>query len=153
MAKCFLRIVAVMLALTAIGKLWTSTGDVRLLFIEDPVFAISTANLLKLVAVLEIGVGFICMFRPVMHGLISVAWLSTVFLAYRVGLWWIGWKKPCSCLGNLSDAIHVSPQFVDGTMKGVLAFMFIGSVSLLILNRRAGSADAKNNFIIPASNE
>ena len=59
---------------------------------------------------------------------------------YRIGLWWIGWQKPCSCLGNLTDALHISPQVADNVMKGLLAFMLIGSVSLLILHQRQGRA-------------
>jgi hypothetical protein len=78
-----------------------------------------------------------------MYGLGAIAWVSTVLLVYRFSLWWIGWKKPCKCLGNLTDALHISPQLADDVMKGLLAFMFIGSVSLLVMhyrqNRAAGS--------------
>ena len=49
----------------------------------------------------------------------------------RFGLWWMGWHKPCNCLGNLTDALHLSPQTADNIMKVVLAYLLIGSYGLL----------------------
>jgi len=60
-----------------------------------------------------------------------VAWLATTFLIYRIGLTWIGYHKPCPCLGNLTDAIDVSPQVADYVMKAVLAYLLIGSYFIL----------------------
>jgi hypothetical protein len=51
---------------------------------------------------------------------------------YRLGLWWMDWKKPCSCLGNLTDALHISPQTADNITKVLLAYLLIGSYGLLL---------------------
>jgi hypothetical protein len=40
---------------------------------------------------------------------------------------WVGWHKPCSCLGNLTDALHIPPQTADTAMKIILAYLLIGS--------------------------
>lgn len=130
--------VSSLLVLTAAAKLWSAFGETTLLREADPLFGLSFRTLTLVAASLEIGVAAICLLRPAVDGLLAVAWLSTAFLAYRLGLWWIGWKKPCSCLGNLTDALHISPQLADNVMKGLLAFMFIGSVSLLIMHFRQG---------------
>ena len=91
------------------------------------------------VGVLEIVVAIVCFVRALRTlGLELVTSVAIVFSAYRIGLWWIGWQKPCSCLGNLTDALHISPQLADNVMKGLLAFMLTGSVSLLILHQRQG---------------
>jgi hypothetical protein len=85
------------------------------------------------VGVAEIGIALICFFskrQTLALGL--VAWMSTNFVVYRLGLWWMDWKKPCSCLGNLTDALHISPQTADNIMKVLLAYMLIGSYGLLI---------------------
>ena len=63
-----------------------------------------------------------------------IAGLSTLFAVYRIGLWSLGWHRPCSCLGNLTDALHLSPVIVDNVMKVLLAYLMIGSYSILGLH-------------------
>jgi hypothetical protein len=91
------------------------------------------------VGVVELVIAGICLFgksQKLKLGLI--AWLATSFVVYRLGLWWMGWKKPCGCLGNLTDALHLSPQAADSLMKVILAYLLIGSYGLLIWRWRQG---------------
>ncbi len=146
--------VAITLTVVAFAKLWSISGDSRLLVEYDPILGMRFDDLMLMAAVMELCIAAICAFRSTKSGLISVVWLSTVILCYRVGLWWIGWQKPCSCLGNLTDALHISPQLADNVMKGLLAFMFVGSVSLLFMqwresrSRQVGGGDA-----VPSSSD
>lgn len=105
-------------------------------------------------ATLEIGVAAICFFRPAVDGLLSVAGLSILLATYRITKWLFGVGEPCSCLGNLTDALNISPQLADNIMKGVLAFMFVGSVSLLILHWRGrdGGLAGEESSVVPADN-
>jgi hypothetical protein len=144
--------VLTLLVVTAAAKSWSVFGESTLLREVDPLFGLSFRTLMVVAATLEIGVAAICLLRPAVDGLLAVAWLSTAFLAYRVGLWWIGWKKPCNCLGNLTDALNISPQVADNVMKGLLAFMLIGSVSLLILHwHNKGAAQPGETSSTPAA--
>ena len=34
--------------------------------------------------------------------------------------------KPCSCLGHITDALHIPPQTADTAMKIILAYLLIG---------------------------
>jgi hypothetical protein len=70
--------------------------------------------------------------------LMALALLSTNFVVYRLGLWWMGWHQPCGCLGNLTDALRISPTTADHIMKGVLAYLLIGSYGLLWRQWRGG---------------
>lgn len=82
--------------------------------------------------ILETAVALVCFFAKSQKlALGLIAWLSTNLLVYRVGLWWMDWHRPCSCLGNLTDALHISPQVADNIMKAVLAYLLIGSYGLL----------------------
>jgi len=54
--------------------------------------------------------------------------LATNFVVYRVGLWWIGWHRPCGCLGNLTDLLGISPHTADTIMKLVLAYLLAGTL-------------------------
>ena len=57
------------------------------------------------------------------------------------GLWYLGWQRPCSCLGNLTDTLHISPHVADVAMKIVLAYLLVGSYGGLLclwkLNRKS----------------
>ena len=64
-------------------------------------------------------------------GFMTIAFLATNLAVYRSALWFIGWHRPCNCLGNLADALHVPPQVADNVMKGVLAYLLIGSYGTL----------------------
>ncbi len=120
------------LGVTGIAKLWASFGNSKLLAVSDPIVAVPFGTLLVAVGLVEILTATVCFFakRPVTATAL-VAWLATGFLLYRIGLWWIGWHKPCGCLGNLTDALHISPETADNIMKLVLAYLLLGSYYLL----------------------
>jgi len=81
---------------------------------------------------LELIVGAVCLSgRLCVLSQTLVAWLATCLLSYRIGLWSIGWTRPCHCLGNFTDAIHISPAVADAVMKGILAYLIIGSYFIL----------------------
>lgn len=129
----FISSAIAILAVTGLAKLWSSFGHTKLLAIVDPIMGISFGRLMLAVGVLELVIAGICPFcksQTLKLGLI--AWLATNSVLYRLGVWWMGWKKPCSCLGNLTDPLHLSPQVSDNIMKVFLAYLLIGSYGLLI---------------------
>ena len=70
--------------------------------------------------------------RTYKTSLALLAWLATALVMYRIGLKWVGYLKPCSCLGNLTDALNISPQTADMTMKINLAYLLVGSYANLL---------------------
>ena len=130
--RFFIVSAGVILTVTAIAKLVSSFGDARILEIPDPIASLSFRTLFRMVALLELGVALVCFFgrRPVLQAAL-VAWMSVNFLVYRLGLIWVGYHRPCSCLGNLTDALHVRPEVADAAMKIVLAYLLAGSFGAL----------------------
>lgn len=131
--KWFALSAGMILVVTGIAKVWSGLGDSKFLAVVDPIIGIKFGRLMLAVGVAEIGIALVCFFskrQTLALGL--VAWMSTNFIVYRLGLWWMDWKKPCSCLGNLTDALHISPQTADNIMKVLLAYLLIGSYGLLI---------------------
>ena len=121
------------LAITGIAKIWSGLGNSKFLAVVDPIIGIKFGQLMLMVGAAEIVIALVCFFskrQTLALGL--VAWMSTNFLVYRLGLWWMDWKKPCSCLGNLTDALHISPQTADTITKVVLGYLVIGSYGLVI---------------------
>jgi len=92
---------------------------------------------LSAVAILELWIALVCFFSRrfwLQAGL--VAWLTTNLLAYRVGLVLVHYHKPCSCLGSVSDFLHVAPHTVDIAMEGILTYLLVGSYASLLLLRQ-----------------
>lgn len=131
--KRFIPSAGLILVITGVAKVWTALGNVKLLAVADPIVGIQFKHLMLGVGAAELAIAGVCLFsKRQTLATALVAWLATNFVVYRLGLWWMHWKKPCSCLGNLTDALHISPQLADNIMKGVLAYLLIGSYGILI---------------------
>ncbi len=121
------------LAITGIAKVWSGLGNSKFLAVVDPIVGITFGHMMLAVGLAEIVIALVCFSskrQTLALGL--VAWMSTNFVVYRLGLWWMDWHRPCNCLGNLTDALHLSPQTADNIMKVVLAYLLIGSYGLLL---------------------
>ena len=107
--------------ISAIAKFVSAAGNARVLGYLDPILALPFRDMFKVAGAAEMAVAAVCFFgKRIALQASLVAWLATTFLIYRIGLTWIGYHKPCPCLGNLTDAIDVSPQVADYVMKAVL---------------------------------
>ena len=121
-----------LLSITAIAKFVSAGGGAHILQTSDPIFFIPLHAVLWIVGLIELYIAMICFFGKrlsLQAGL--VAWLATSFLLYRIGLVLVGYRKPCSCLGNLTDALHIPPQTADTAMKIILAYLLLGSYATL----------------------
>jgi hypothetical protein len=132
---------SVLLLATSVAKLVSSAGNSRVLQTPDPIFGIEFRYLFCIVGAIELAVSLYGLYgrRPSLQiGL--MAWLATGFLTYRLGLVMVGYHKPCSCLGNLTDSIHMSPSAADSAAKAVLAYLIVTSYgALLWLWKQKGS--------------
>jgi hypothetical protein len=150
-AARFILGAGVILVITGIAKVWSALGSSKYLAVIDPIFGVSFGQLFLVVGTAEIVIALVCFFsKRQTRALLLVAWLSTGFALYRLGLWWLGWKKPCSCLGNLTDALHISPQVADNIMKVLLAYLLIGSYGLLIWQWRRGRSPGNGSDTSPS---
>lgn len=123
-------------ALSIAKALMVADGS-KLLRVADPFFQIPFHYLLWTAVAIEMVVALICCWRfSVGFKVRAIAWLATLFSSYRFGLWWVGYKKPCSCLGSLTAALRVSAEASDIIAMVILAYLLIGSWSLVIILRR-----------------
>lgn len=133
MNTAFLRSAGVILGATGLAKQLSAVGPARVLDTPDPLLGLPFRQLLLLVGLGELIVAFFCLFvnRP-RFDLFAVGCLSTNFLLYRMGLWLIGWHRPCGCMGSLTELLHIPPRLADNVMKVVLAYLLMGSYGLLL---------------------
>jgi len=133
MEACFVVSAGGLLAATALGKGFSAIGSARALDMPDPLVGVPFRQLLLLVSLAELLIAFFCLFTDKRQlSLLAVVWMSSNFLVYRVGLWFIGWHHPCACMGSLAGMLHLSDQAADNIMKGVLAYLLIGSYGILL---------------------
>jgi hypothetical protein len=132
----FIISAGVILAITGAAKLLAITGDGTILRVSDPFFGIPFQPLMLLVGLAELLVAGIC-FLGRWPGLSTmlVAWLASGFLVYRMGIWMIGWKKPCGCLGNLTDVLGISPKTADWIAMILLGYLLVGAYAVLFLKK------------------
>jgi hypothetical protein len=123
----------IILGITGVAKIVSAFGGARILENPDPVFGLQFGWLMFLAGIFELFVAVVCLGQKskTFPAAILVAWLATNFLAYRLSLWWMGWHRPCSCMGNLTDVLHIPPQTADTVMKIILAYLLIGSYATL----------------------
>ena len=141
--KRFLISAGVLLAITAVAKMFSAIGTARALDVADPLLGLPFRQLLLLVGLVELLIAFFCLFTDSRHfSLRAVGWISTNFLVYRLGLLLIGWNHPCACMGSLAGVLHLSDQAADNIMKGVLAYLLAGSYLLLFAHGRQARPSA-----------
>jgi hypothetical protein len=81
-------------------------------------------------ALIEMAIGLpVCFSRNIDQKtkLKLILWLSSLFIFYRLAVWWLGFAGPCRCLGNAVDWIGVRPQTLDVIMRILLAYLLGGS--------------------------
>jgi len=130
--RWFLISAALILCTTALAKLVSATGQASVLQEIDPIFGLPFTVLLFGVGMIELTVGALCLSRKHQQlATVLTAWLCISFITYRFGLWWIGWQKPCHCLGNFTDAIGIPASVADILVKMILVYLTVGTFFLL----------------------
>jgi hypothetical protein len=131
--RAFIVTAGICLLIAGLAKLISCFGSVRILGIPDPLLFVSYRVLFVFVGLIEVAIALICFWRSeVILRACLLLWLAGCFLAYRVGLFLIHYNGACSCLGSLTEMIHVSPRVADGIMRCILAYMLLGSVAILL---------------------
>ncbi len=131
-AKIAMFFAGILLLVTSLAKIFSANGNAAILQKPDPLLSVSFQYVFWIAGTLEFIVATYCFCggRLVFQASL-VAWIATNFALYRFGLFWIGWHKPCSCMGNLTDALNIPPQTADTAMKIILAYLLIGSYATL----------------------
>lgn len=103
--------------------------------IRDPlILFLDNGKLLGLVAAVEIAVAIaIFMSKNIIFANGLIAWVSTLFLLYRIGLLLIGYKGTCFCAGwPQSWLVFAKELRLDPLMKILLGYLFLSSYAFLI---------------------
>jgi hypothetical protein len=137
--RCFMYSAGVLLLITGAAKLFSSFGTAGILQTPDPILGFTFRQVFRVVGLIELVVSVICFFRTrVDLQAALLASLAACFLVYRLGLFWLGYQKPCSCLGNPTENLHISPHAADVTMKCFAIYLLFGSCATLLNYYKVG---------------
>jgi len=124
----FIYSAGAILVFTSAAKVISAFGNAHVLHTGGPIMQMSYRHMFLFVGAIELAIGLICFLSKstqVNCGLLAL--LSTNFLIYRCGLVWIGFDKPCDCMGNLTESLHIPYSVADNAMKVILAYLLLGS--------------------------
>jgi len=142
--KVFISSAGCILLLTGLAKIVSILGNAALLDEKDPIIGISFRHLMLLAGIIELAIAAICFLAITVKSHWNrlsawlVVWFGLTVSGYRLCLVMIGYVRPCKCMGNLLDAIHLPPATVDILMKTLLGYLLIGGgiTLILLLNRQ-----------------
>ncbi len=61
-----------------------------------------------------------------------LAWLATLFVTYRLGLWWVHYNGPCRCAGPLSDWMPGRTGAVRLLTKAAVGYLLAAGYGMVI---------------------
>jgi hypothetical protein len=133
---------AFLLALTGAAKLVSATGSARMFRLPDPLLTMSFRSEFILFGIIEIAIATICVFshHPRLKAIL-IAWFSSSCVLYRTGLLWIGYHKPCPCVGQLTSRLGINDKTANICLWIILGYLLIGSAAALANLRLASMND------------
>ncbi|SRR5581483_1115379 len=134
--KVFVLSAAVILSCTAVAKLVSVTGAARLLDEANPILVLSNRNIMFMAGVWELAVAcYLSLAKNRLGKLLAILWLSSCFLAYRFGMFWLSPGTPCPCLGTLTERLHLSTGASNFLLELTVVFLLGGSLYFLIVQK------------------
>jgi hypothetical protein len=122
-AELFYRSAAFLLLLTAAAKLYSATGNARMLSMSDAFLPVNNRLLMVAVAAAEVVVAA-CLLRrsQALMPARALFWLSGNFALYRIGISAMGIKY-CPCLGTLGQKLPVTQAHLNMILTGAGALL------------------------------
>jgi hypothetical protein len=132
---------AYILLVAGMAKLLAFRSPAHFLETSDPVLGVKVRTLLLALAICELSLAaFLILSKQTSLKLLLTAYCGANFLAYHGALIWMKAPQPCSCLGNFTEWVPLSPRTMSLVLLGCCLFMFTGATLLLILRRIATSS-------------
>ena len=123
---------AILLA-AALTRFLIAAGSAQVMSLPEPVLGIPLRYAVLLVGAFELAMAMICLFgRQTGLQLGWLAWLVTNYAVYRIGLVTMGIHQQATCIGSLTDPLHLT-RGVMGFIVGLLPlYLLLGSYAAVI---------------------
>ena len=131
--RAFIYSAGGILLAAALMRFLIAAGTAQALTLPEPMLGIPLRYAVLIVGGLELTVALICLFGKQVGLQIGwLAWLATDFVVYRIGLFMLHCHPQATCIGSLTDPLHLS-RGTTGLIIGFLPFyLLLGSYAALI---------------------
>ena len=135
--KPFIYSAGAILLAAALERILVATGDAQSLSLPEPVMGIPLRYALLIAGAFELVVALICLFgRKTSLQLGWLAWLATNYMVYRIGLFTMHCHQQGTCVGSLTDPLHLAHGTTGIIISLIPVYLLFGScVSLIWLWR------------------
>lgn len=153
--RAFIHFAGGVLLADGLIRLLCAASQSEFLTASEPLLGIPLRLAVLLVGSIELGVALICLFgRRIELRLALVAWMSTNFVVYWIGLLSLGCHPQWSAIGTLTDPLQIARGHIGAFLRVAPAGLVVGSYGLLlwlwfgrkVLQRRQQAADSLKMF-------
>jgi len=140
--KLFIYSAGAILLATALERLLIAVGNAQVLALPEPMLGVPLRYAVLAVGAFELLVALVCLFgKQAGLQLGWLAWLATNYTVYRIGLFTMHIHPQATCIGSLTDPLHLA----RGTMGIIVGIMplylllgsYAGVIWLWLEDRRA----------------
>jgi hypothetical protein len=131
------HLAAAALAVAGLLLLYACSGGHSLLREQDALLGLSNRTVLMLLALLHLGVcGWLLAARDATGQGLVMLWLGVNCLVYRLGMAWLKAATPLPVVKLLAWKLGASAHALDIGWRLFIAYLVVGSVAHLLLERR-----------------
>ena len=126
--KFFIRSAGAILLAAALMRFLIVAGGSPTLLMPEPALGIPLRYAVLLVGGFELVVALICLFgRQTGLQLGWLAWLATNYAVYRIGLLKMGLHQQATCIGSLTDPLHLVRGTTGLVIELIPIYLLLGS--------------------------
>lgn len=149
--KSFVKSAGFILLAAALSRFLIAFSSAQFLSLPDPALGIPLRYSVFAVGGIELLVAVICLFGKNIYFKTGwLAWLATNYVVFQVGLFWMHCHPQATCIGSLTDPLHLSRGFYGWCTLFLAIYLVTGSYTALItlwLGGRAGQTVNQSEFI------
>jgi len=140
--KIFVNLAGAILLAAGLSRLLIAAEGAQFLSLPDPALGIPLHYALLVVGGIESLVALICLFGKRIHFQVGwLAWLATSYLVFQIGLFWMHCHPQATCIGSLTDPLHLSRGIAGWFVMALTIYIILGSYIALIRLWANGTAD------------
>jgi DNA-directed RNA polymerase subunit RPC12/RpoP len=131
--KFFIASTGIILLAAALVRLLIAIGNAQVLSLPEPMLGIPLRYAVLMVGTFELAVALICLFGKRVGLQIGwLAWLSTNFVMFWLGLLITHCQLQGSCLGSLTDPLRLSRGATGYLSELILLYLVVGSFGAVL---------------------